>query len=344
MDEGRQAVERDEPVGAARRWRVALACNLGQPPFNNNLLPALRAFERVAEVQLIDPLQFRGYAPTGGARPAALPGAELVAALAETAPDLVVCLGGGLFVPARTREHLAPGTRFVGIALSDPLALATSLEIAPEFDLFYTQDPQVLDAYARVGIAARRCDIAVDLELYHPEAAAPDCDVLYYGKWTPYRDSVVSRLGRRFAVKLHAHAGETRWSLPTAPTLASPEALRSALNRARLALELALLDDAPPPYRDAWRITYRPFFAAACGVASLVEASPRLAEFFAPPEEIVTFADPDALMRGVERLLGDEWLRREIGTRARARVARDHTWDRRVRAILEDVARLPQRD
>ena len=57
-----------------------------------------------------------------------------------------------------------------GFALSDPYGLAASLAIAPQFDLFYTQDPQTLADYAGRGVAAKRCDPATDPELYQPPA------------------------------------------------------------------------------------------------------------------------------------------------------------------------------
>src|SRR5262249_13108009 len=159
-----------------------------------------------------------------------------------------------------------------GFALSDPYGLPASLQIAPEFDLFYTQDPQTLADYGALDIRAKRCDPATDPELYRSsrQPSAAECDVLYYGKWTPYRDALVSALAARLRVRVHAYAGERRWSVPARAPLDTPERLCAALNGARMTLETARLDDAEGKYKDAFRITPRVFFAASCAVPPLI--------------------------------------------------------------------------
>src|SRR5262249_48077520 len=155
-------------------------------------------------------------------------------------PDVVVCLGGGLHFSKRALRSLPRQTALAGFALSDPYGLAASLEIAPEFDLFYTQDPQTLGDYAARGIRAGRCHPATDPELYRPTSpasAAPvgdvlNCDVLYYGKWTPYRDALVAALAARLRVRVHAYAGERRWTTPSRAPLDTPQRLCNALNGA----------------------------------------------------------------------------------------------------------------
>ena len=52
-----------------------------------------------------------------------------------------------------------------------------------------------------------------------PQRAEPDCDILYYGKWTPYLKDLLSALAQRFRVRVHAYAGETRWSVREHPPL-----------------------------------------------------------------------------------------------------------------------------
>src|SRR5262245_32932282 len=141
--------------------RVLVLGNISQRPFNNNLGPAVRAFERAGVVRLVEPQHLPGFVPTGGARPAEIPDGEVAETIEEFAPDVTVCLGGGLFLSSRSRRRLTAHAAVIGIALSDPLGLDASLAIAPHFDLFYTQDPQTLAEYRARGIDARRCDPAV---------------------------------------------------------------------------------------------------------------------------------------------------------------------------------------
>ncbi|HEY1251562.1 MAG TPA: glycosyltransferase [Thermoanaerobaculia bacterium] len=317
--------------------------NVSQPPYCNNLFPPVRAFQRVFRTVVVEPQSYAGFVPTGGARPALIPD-EAVSDHTDPPPDVVVCLGGALHFSKRALRGFSRLTALAGFALSDPYGLRASLQIAPEFDLFYTQDAQTLGDYAAAGIRAKRCDPATDPELYRPARPAHardafDCDVLYYGKWTPYRDALVSALAARLRVRVHAYAGERRWSIPTRAPLDTPERLSAALNGARLSLETARLDDAEGKYRDAFRITPRAFFAASCAVPSLIESFAGLDAFFESGVEIAAYESLESLVARAEALAADETARVTMGRRARARALRDHTWDRRVEAFVLDLAR-----
>jgi hypothetical protein len=310
--------------------------NVSTPPFCNNLFPPVRAFQKVFRTQVVEPIHYDGFVATGAARPAPIPDAAVIDHT-DPAPDVVVCLGGGLHFTERSLRVFPRDTPLAAFALSDPYGLAASVAIAPTFDLFYTQDPQTLPDYRLRHIEARRCDPATDQELYRPERTTPECDILYYGKWTPYRDEILATLASRFRVHLHSYPGETRWSVPMRPPLDTPDALRSALNRCRLALETALLDDAQGPYRGKFRITPRTFFAASCGVPTLVEDFPGIAEFFEPGVEIATYRPEVGIVERAASILGDEPARAAMGRRARQRALREHTWDRRVESFILDV-------
>jgi glycosyl transferase family 1 len=312
--------------------------NVSQPPFCNNLFPPLRALQKLFRVKLVEPARHAGFASTGGARPALIPDAAVIENT-DPQPGVVVCLGGALAFSDAGLRMFPKETALAAFALSDPQGIEASITIAPQFDLFYTQDPQTLPAYAARGIAARRCDPATDAELYRPLRAEPDCDVLYYGKWTPYRNDLLSALAERFRVRIHAYAGETRWSVRAQPPLDTPDALCAALNRTRLALETALVDDVQGKYRGTFRITPRAFFAASCAVPSLIESWAAVPDFFTPGVEIATFAGKDDVVAAAAQVLDDEPARLAMGRRARQRALRDHTWDRRAEAFLLDVNR-----
>jgi spore maturation protein CgeB len=322
--------------------------NVSQPPYCNNLFPPVRAFQRVFRTVVIEPQGYADFVPTGGAKPALIP-EDAVSEHTDPPPDVIVCLGGALHFSRRALRSFSRLTALAGFALSDPYGLAASLQIAPEFDLFYTQDPQTLPDYAALDVPARRCDPATDPELYRPlrspqaaASAVPDCDLLYYGKWTPYRDALVVALAARLRVRVHAYAGERRWSIPTRAPLDTPERLCAALNGARMTLETARLDDAEGKYKDAFRITPRAFFAASCGVPSLIEAFSGLDDFFQPGVEIATFDSPETLVARALELLADEPARAAMGRRARARALREHTWDRRVEGFVLDLQKWRQ--
>src|SRR5262249_35993213 len=248
------------------------------------------------------------FTPTGGAKPALVPD-EAVIDHMDPPPQVIVCLGGALHLSPRALRSFPRDTVLAGFALSDPYGLEASIAIAPQFDLFYTHDPQCVADYQARGIEARRCDPATDPELYRPQRATPECDILFYGKWTPYRDDLLSALSQKFRVRIHAYAGDTRWNSPSLPPLETPDALGAALNRTRLALETALVDDVRGKHRGTYRLTPRALFAASCGVPTLVESFPGLSDSFEPGVEIAVFPEKDAVVAAAARILDDEAAR-----------------------------------
>ena len=317
---------------------LLLFCNATAPPHCNVLLPAVRAFQKVFKTIVVEPRRYPGYEPARGTKPALIPDTAVMAHT-DPPPEVVVCLGGAHYFSQRALRHLRHRSHVVlaGFAFSDPYMLPASMRIARQFDLFYTQDWQTVTDFAALDIPVRRCDPATDPELYRPTRPEPDCDIIYYGRWSLHRNDLVRALASRWRVRLHAYAGETRWGIPAREPLETPQALCIAINRARVALEVSRLDDAEGKYRNSFHLSPRPFLAASCGVPSLVESFHGLEQFFTPGTEIAAFGQNEDLFTVAGRLLQDEGARLAMARAARARVMRQHTWDRRVEAFLLDL-------
>ncbi|MCX7896008.1 MAG: glycosyltransferase [Thermoanaerobaculum sp.] len=306
-------------------------------PFRNNLLGPVHAFIRHVPPRVLDPLRFPGTRPTGALAPVPIPEPALHEAAAFT-PHCVVCLGGGYFIPERLRPLFPPSTVFVGIALSDPQGLPASLQIAPSFDLYYTQDPGSLEAYRAAGISARRLDLAVDPRRFFPEPRPKLYDLVFVGKWTPYRNALLTRLRQEFQVAVYAHAQETRWTFPVYGPLNHLPALRRAFTSARVALDVAVVEDAHSPWHGRSRITPRAFMAAACGVPVLMDQAEAIADYFAPGVEVATFTTLEEAVERARDLISQPERAHAMGSAARARVLHCHTWDHRIACLLEQVA------
>ena len=324
-------------ISGDHRPRIVVFTNLSQPPFNNNLLPPVEAFRRVGPVRVVEPHLAPGFVPTGAAAPAEIPVSAARRIAEDFEADQVICLGGALFLSRESRALFPPATVFVGIALSDPLGLEASMAVAPEFDIFYTQDPQTIPTYAAAGLDVRRCDLAVDTEIFRRVPCDPTCDAVFVGKWTPYRDRMLRSLTDRCTVAIHTHRGEDRWSLPTLPELDTPDDLCRAFSGARLAIDFALVEQPGNLFDGTYRMTPRTQLAAACAVPTLIEAFSGLDELFTPGTEVVTFSSTEEMVGIAEELLGDADRRRALGLAAHRRVVADHTWDHRVRQILGDI-------
>lgn len=86
-------------------------------------------------------------------------------------------------------------------------------------------------------------------------------------------------------------------------------------------------------------VTCRPFEVAACGGFCLAEPRRDLQRFFRIGDEMVVFEDAADLKARIAYYLAHEEERREIAARARARVLAEHTYEHRVRQVLQ-VLRL----
>lgn len=81
----------------------------------------------------------------------------------------------------------------------------------------------------------------------------------------------------------------------------------------------------------------RTFELAACGAFQLVDERSLLPELFTPGEEVVTFASPAELKEKIAYYQNRPEERRAIAARARARALRDHTYDQRLRQMLQII-------
>lgn len=81
----------------------------------------------------------------------------------------------------------------------------------------------------------------------------------------------------------------------------------------------------------------RTFELAACGAFQLVDRRALLSELFAE-NELATFSNMDELLAGVERYLARPDERQALAERARSRVLTEHTYEHRMRALLDQVA------
>ena len=89
------------------------------------------------------------------------------------------------------------------------------------------------------------------------------------------------------------------------------------------------------PYGDF--LNPRTFELAACGAFQLVDEREYLAECFTPGEEIVTFNGLQDLQNKIEYYSQRPDERIAIAARARERVLRDHTYEQRLRQLLDIV-------
>jgi spore maturation protein CgeB len=85
-------------------------------------------------------------------------------------------------------------------------------------------------------------------------------------------------------------------------------------------------------------VNCRLFEAAGSGGAVLCENRPALAELFEPGKEVLAFSDYDELLSHIKAVREDPGVTRDVGDAAARRAHAEHTYQHRLRQILEDVA------
>jgi spore maturation protein CgeB len=217
----------------------------------------------------------------------------------------------------------------------------------PLFDVYFSfaGGPALVELTAIWG--AQRAEAlycGVDTRVYRPVAADPQfaCDFGYMGTYAPDRQSALVELFIRPAqarpVERFLLAG------PQYPPADLPQNLthvphiyprdhaafycssRATLNLTRRAMR-----------EYGWAPSTRLFEAAACGACIVSDNWPGLAELLEPDTEVLLAEHRQDVMRHLDTL--SPAMRTQIGTAARARVLRDHTYDRRAEQVELAVER-----
>ncbi|MGR6899882.1 CgeB family protein [Glutamicibacter sp. BSL13] len=81
----------------------------------------------------------------------------------------------------------------------------------------------------------------------------------------------------------------------------------------------------------------RLFEAAASGAVVLTEPRPGMDKLFEYDNEIVPFQSFEGLLDAYRRLVEEPDYARNIANRAARRVAKDHTWDHRLKQLLDSI-------
>lgn len=84
-------------------------------------------------------------------------------------------------------------------------------------------------------------------------------------------------------------------------------------------------------------VSCRVFEPIACGSFVITEERKDLMKYFEVGKEIITYADEQDLMEKIRYYLAHEQERREMAARGRARILAEHTFEKRMRQLLDTV-------
>ena len=153
----------------------------------------------------------------------------------------------------------------------------------------------------------------------------------------PYRVRILERLiSKGIPIKVYG-VGVPRWIGDTPTRVAYAGKYITREEKARVFRSaIGVLNTMHPA--EVSDLNDRLFEAASCGVAVLTEFRPTLPGAFAIGDEILAFHDFDELLDQATRLLNEKGLTARLGDAAAHRAHRDHTFDKRLAVILDELS------
>ncbi|TKB70440.1 MAG: hypothetical protein E8D45_13085 [Nitrospira sp.] len=208
---------------------------------------------------------------------------------------------------------------FLGGRLRGPAAVAGA------YDLNLTQAPESLVKYRVEGAIPWLWPLAANPELCYPRRVPFQYDVSLVGTAYGNRISTVRYLqGNGVRVATFGQG----WPSGFLPA----EKFQEIYCASRINLNF---DDIGFTKYQCGKI--RDFEVPMCGALMLGTHNPHLARYFELDSELFTFRDNKECLQQVRRLLSDQGLCAQARKLARTRAVREHTWDIRVKALLDMV-------
>lgn len=254
----------------------------------------------------------------------------------EAECDVVISVLGGLR-PEVVERIRASGTK---IALWYPDAVANignQMMLTAPYERLYFKDPALVNWMVTVaGLPGKYLPEACNPRWHRPTGApASDPGFVSVGNMYPSRVLLFDRLiADSLPLRLYG-SGFPRW-LPKRPLMQHHTGRVVVCgDKARVFRQASgVLNNLHPAERG---VNCRMFEAAGSGAAVLCEARQPLKSLFEIGSEVLTFATYDELVKQCRRLMEDPDLTRRVGDAASERAHAEHTYQHRLRSILEDL-------
>jgi spore maturation protein CgeB len=217
--------------------------------------------------------------------------------------------------------------------------LGRQLMLLSSYDALFFKEPHIVDLLgSNLGMPVYYLPEACNPRWHRPLVpGGTEPYIIMAGSMYPYRIRILERLIskgipiRTFGVGIPRWIGET----PTRATYTGRYLVREEKARAFRSAAGVLNTMSP---EEVFGVNKRLFEAAGCGAAVLTEYRPMLPQAFAIGDEVLAFRDFDELLEQAIRLLNETGLTAKLGDAAAMRAHRDHSYEKRLAAILEKVS------
>lgn len=262
---------------------------------------------------------------------------RLVQRSLDAACDVVISVDLRL-MPAAVSGLKRGGAR-VAFWFPDHVAnLGRQLMLLASYDSVFLKEPHLVERLRAVlGMSVYYLPEACNPRWHRPlVVAGTEPYLIVAGNMYPYRLRLTERLiAKGIPVKLYGPSFP-RWIGSTPARNAHTGRCVFGDEKARVFRSAAGVLNTMHPAEIAGA-NGRLFQAAGCGAAILTEFRPTVPELFAIGDEVLAYRDFDELLDNAARLLTESGLSARLGDAAARRAHRDHTYDHRVKTIMEAV-------
>jgi spore maturation protein CgeB len=285
------------------------------------------------------------------------PASEMRLQAAQYRPDAVLVMNGLHVFPPDHLEQIDE-IRGMGIPtviwfVDDPYVTDVTVSIAPRYDYVFTHERSCIRLYQSLGCEqVYHLPLAAHYELFKPMAVPQQyrTDICFIGiafwnrvelfdQIAPYlQDKRVliggklwDRMNQFSKVSQFVHDG---W-------IEVPETVKY-YNGAKIVINLHRTTEAGKDNLNginwpAESINPRTFEMAACGTLQLTDMRSELSEHFSIGTEIAVFNDAEQLIQQLDYYLTHEEERLQVAMRGYRRTKRDHTFNDRIRRMLNVI-------
>lgn len=195
-------------------------------------------------------------------------------------------------------------------------------------DLYWTNWPLAVPLVNSLGGNGFFSPPGANPDIYYPRTTKKDIDVCFVGLNYGERSKIIGSLSRYFRVEAYGKGWES-----------GPVSFNEMLNlysRAKIVLGIGGVNST----LSVQTLKGRDFEVPMCGATYLTSFNPELAEFFNIGKEIICWSTVENCIEIIYELLNHPKKCEDIGKNARLRSVSEHTWDIRIKKILDIFCHL----
>jgi spore maturation protein CgeB len=267
--------------------------------------------------------------------------AGLVEAVSEFRPDLLFVTGGLEILPETVGAVRKGGVVTANWFPSDPYEFEESKKIAPSYDFYFTSDSALISAYKEVGqknihFLPFCCEphFHKKVQLTEEEKKKYSAEISFVGQCNKPRQKLLETLAD-FDLKVFG-AGWVKRVKKGSPLYGKvfdpvyPAELPKVYSASAIVLNIHFWFGC-----FTHGVNVRLFEAAGCAACQICDFQEQIPQLFLPEKEVIIFRTESELVQLAQRLVPARDSASEIGAHAQARAYRDHTYEIRMREVLD---------